>query len=77
MGLKEVLFSFLLATQKRNLDQQEVKELDFILFTFFMKIIFVVNCDTPLQVVQEYERAVIFRLGRLKQGGAKVQSKLP
>ena len=26
------------------------------------------------QVVQEYERAVIFRLGRLKQGGAKVGS---
>ncbi len=26
------------------------------------------------QVVQEYERAVIFRLGRLKQGGAKVSS---
>ena len=25
-----------------------------------------------VQVVQEYERAVIFRLGRLKQGGAKV-----
>jgi len=25
----------------------------------------------PLQVVQEYERAVIFRLGRLKSGGAK------
>ena len=24
-----------------------------------------------LQVVQEYERAVIFRLGRLRQGGAK------
>lgn len=24
-----------------------------------------------LQVVQEYERAVIFRLGRLLQGGAK------
>ena len=29
----------------------------------FMKII--------LQVVQEYERAVIFRLGRLLNGGAK------
>ena len=28
-----------------------------------------------LQVVQEYERAVIFRLGRLKQGGAKVQNR--
>ncbi len=26
-----------------------------------------------LQVVQEYERAVIFRLGRLKSGGAKVR----
>ena len=25
-----------------------------------------------LQVVQEYERAVIFRLGRLRSGGAKV-----
>ena len=26
-------------------------------------------------MVQEYERAVIFRLGRLKQGGAKVQNR--
>lgn len=26
---------------------------------------------TSLQVVQEYERAVIFRLGRLMSGGAK------
>lgn len=25
----------------------------------------------PVQVVQEYERAVIFRLGRLLSGGAK------
>ena len=25
----------------------------------------------PMQVVQEYERAVIFRLGRLRPGGAK------
>lgn len=25
-----------------------------------------------LQVVQEYERSVIFRLGRLRKGGAKV-----
>ncbi len=25
-----------------------------------------------MQVVQEYERAVIFRLGRLRKGGAKV-----
>ena len=25
----------------------------------------------PFQVVQEYERAVIFRLGRLLSGGAK------
>ena len=25
-----------------------------------------------VQVVQEYERAVIFRLGRLRRGGAKV-----
>lgn len=29
-----------------------------------------------LQVVQEYERAVIFRLGRLMQGGAKGPGKL-
>ena len=28
-----------------------------------------------LQVVQEYERAVIFRLGRLRKGGAKVERK--
>ena len=27
-----------------------------------------------LQVVQEYERAVIFRLGRLVRGGAKEKS---
>ncbi len=25
----------------------------------------------PFQVVQEYERSVIFRLGRLRKGGAK------
>ena len=25
----------------------------------------------PFQVVQEYERAVVFRLGRLRSGGAK------
>lgn len=31
------------------------------------------NCNSILlQVVQEYERAVIFRLGRLLPGGAKV-----
>ena len=29
-----------------------------------------------LQVVQEYERAVIFRLGRLRLGGAKVREGL-
>ena len=30
---------------------------------------------TPLtQVVKEYERAVIFRLGRLRSGGAKVST---
>ena len=28
-----------------------------------------------LQVVQEYERAVIFRLGRLRLGGAKVRER--
>ena len=28
-------------------------------------------CDIVIQVVQEYERAVIFRLGRLLPGGAK------
>lgn len=28
------------------------------------------------QVVQEYERAVIFRLGRLMQGGAKGPGKM-
>ena len=26
---------------------------------------------SPFQVVQEYERAVVFRLGRLRSGGAK------
>ena len=29
------------------------------------------NITFRVQVVQEYERAVIFRLGRLKSGGAK------
>ena len=29
------------------------------------------NSFDHLQVVQEYERAVIFRLGRLRSGGAK------
>ena len=28
--------------------------------------------NQPVQVVKEYERAVIFRLGRLRSGGAKV-----
>ena len=27
--------------------------------------------SSPFQVVQEYERAVVFRLGRLRSGGAK------
>ena len=31
------------------------------------------NINICLQVVQEYERAVIFRLGRLRKGGAKVR----
>ena len=30
-------------------------------------------CDHLFKVVQEYERAVIFRLGRLVKGGAKVR----
>lgn len=30
----------------------------------------------PLQVVNEFERAVIFRLGRLVEGGAKGPGKM-
>jgi hypothetical protein len=33
--------------------------------------VWVCSLAFQLQVVQEYERAVIFRLGRLMQGGAK------
>ena len=44
---------------------------DDVLTTDFIRYIY-----NLLQVVQEYERAVIFRLGRLKQGGAQVQNKL-
>ena len=32
---------------------------------------FLLNFLVLLQVVQEYERAVVFRLGRLRSGGAK------
>lgn len=38
----------------------------FVISTFPLSLIFCVK------VVQEYERAVIFRLGRLRKGGAKV-----
>ena len=77
MGPKEVLFSFLnLATQKKQSPGQTGSyRIGFYTFHFLYEGY--ICCDTPLQVVQEYERAVIFRLGRLKQGGAKVQSKLP
>ena len=34
------------------------------------------NTQHSVQVVQEYERAVIFRLGRLRSGGAKVRKTL-
>ena len=33
------------------------------------------RASSPFQVVQEYERAVIFRLGRLRKGGCKVSPK--
>jgi erythrocyte band 7 integral membrane protein len=33
--------------------------------------IFVIYFFTDLQIVKEYERAVIFRLGRILSGGAK------
>ena len=33
--------------------------------------VYVSVMQSSLQVVQEYERAVIFRLGRLLNGGAK------
>ena len=36
------VFLIWLLKKSRALDQQEVTELDFILFTFFMKVIFVV-----------------------------------
>ena len=34
-------------------------------------ILSVSHVPLPFQVVQEYERAVVFRLGRLRSGGAK------
>jgi len=38
---------------------------------FFIVVLFPVSMFVCLKVVQEYERAVIFRLGRLLMGGAK------
>ena len=53
----------------------------FVFFSIRVIIVFVINIGDMViinhhnhgfQVVQEYERAVIFRLGRLRKGGAKV-----
>ena len=41
-----------------------------------VKVVQVEYCSGYVQVVQEYERAVIFRLGRLLPGGAKGPGKL-
>ena len=42
------------------------------LFKYFLLLNIVSLCVCEkIKVVQEYERAVIFRLGRLMQGGAK------
>ena len=43
-----------------------------LMFSYTQTIMFIQdNHLSFLQVVQEYERAVIFRLGRLLQGGSK------
>lgn len=39
--------------------------------TFYFLFCYDKNWNKYIKVVQEYERAVIFRLGRLMQGGAK------
>jgi erythrocyte band 7 integral membrane protein len=36
-----------------------------------LRFLFLLSHCRRLQVVQEYERAVVFRLGRLRSGGAK------
>ena len=45
------------------------------LITFFSYVLVIITLPISIwgcvKVVQEYERAVIFRLGRLKSGGAK------
>ena len=42
------------------------------MFSFWFNLIWPnLNCRFIFQVVQEYERAVVFRLGRLRSGGAK------
>lgn len=40
-------------------------------FSNAFKLYFIISCTGVLKVVQEYERAVIFRVGRLLSGGSK------
>ncbi|XP_066021063.1 band 7 protein AGAP004871 isoform X2 [Pocillopora verrucosa] len=77
---KAVSYSFMELNRKENAgfsepgSSEERGFCDYLL-TFFSSLIFI--CTLPLslcfciKIVQEYERAVIFRLGRLLPGGAK------
>lgn len=56
-------------TMHETMFKKYIKQMQTNPFHFGQWIKFVLCCR--LQVVQEYERAVIFRLGRLMQGGAK------
>jgi len=63
--------------EDRNQESQEMdatesccSALIFIISCFLLVITFPFSLCVCLKMVQEYERAVIFRLGRIKQGGA-------
>ena len=57
-----------------KVDDQEISRFGTMILAFISMILVVVTLPFSLcycvKVVQEYERAVIFRLGRLKKGGA-------
>ena len=57
-----------------KVDDQEISRFGTLILVIISMILVVVTLPFSLcycvKVVQEYERAVIFRLGRLKQGGA-------
>ena len=49
----------------------EVISADIVIFLFFLRVGSPVVTQLTLILYQEYERAVIFRLGRLLKGGAR------